>query len=89
MTKPFIVDHAKVVQLQEELNKLALTVEGPLFAAVLMNHVADTYSVLHKLGYETPDSLKKLFDYALGVALAPPEGSPQIIQEGPSSTTKQ
>ncbi len=70
-----------------DLNALAAKHDGRVLAAACISKGAYLYQQLRMLGYETPESLKKIFDFGLDRALEDGEPARVVSDVGPAAST--
>ena len=66
-----------------DLNALAAKHDGRILAAACLSKGAYLYQQLRMMGYETPESLLKIFDYGLKCSLENGERA-RVIDETPT-----
>lgn len=67
--------------IEARIEELFLTYDGRLVAATLGVRCAEAYRTLRVIGCETPESLRKIFDYLNDIAQSEPEKAPKVVYE--------
>jgi hypothetical protein len=69
-----------------DLNALCAKHDGRVLAAASLSKASYLYQQLRMLGYETPESLKAVFDYGLKCSLENGEPARIINEVGPATS---
>ncbi len=69
-----------------DLNALCAKHDGRVLAAASLSKAAYLYQQLRMMGFETPESLAKLFEYSLNRALENGEPARVIHEVGPATS---